>query len=172
MHSTDFAGVSDLVLLQWLTLWDVRPNFLIRCGDVESEAITKRLTTFCVPPFHACALPGTLRLPSASGGTLFLEDVAALTSTQQIALNGWIGAGHGKVQIVSMTSASLWPLVEDGKFLEELFFRLNVVCLEAQSSEEGRSISWEDPDVSELDVSDRDWLSHHFTARRGPRSES
>ena len=24
----------------------------------------------------------------------------------------------------------------------------------------------------ELDVIDRDWLSHHFTARRGPRNES
>jgi transcriptional regulator of aromatic amino acid metabolism len=148
MHSTDFDGVSDLVLLQWLTVRDLRPNFLVMCSDVESEAITKHLMTFCAPPFHVCALPGMLRLPRASGGTLFLEGVAALTLSQQIVLNDWIGAGHGDVQIVSMTSAPLWPLVEDGEFLEGLFFRLNVVCLEAQSTEAAHSTPSEDRDVS------------------------
>ena len=144
MHSTDFVGVSDLALLQWLTLKDLRPNLLVTCGEVEIEAITKRLMTFCAPPFHVCALPGTLRLPSAAGGTLFLADAAALTLSQQIVLNDWIGAGRGwasagrgEMQIVSMTSAPLWPLVEDGQFLEGLFFRLNVVCLEARSTEDG-----------------------------------
>ena len=33
--------------------------------------------------------------------------------------------------------ARLISLVEDGDFLEGLFFRLNVVCLEAQSTEDG-----------------------------------
>ena len=154
MHSTDFVGVSDLALLQWLTLKDLRPNLLVTCGEVEIEAITKRLMTFCAPPFHVCALPGTLRLPSAAGGTLFLADAAALTLSQQIVLNDWIGAGRGEMQIVSMSSAPLWPLVEDGQFLEGLFFRLNVVCLEARSTEDGHSTSFEDRDVSDLDVTD------------------
>src|SRR5882762_3624682 len=132
MRSTDFVGVSDRVLLQWLMLRNLRPNLLVTCGNVESEAIAKHLMTFCAPPFHVCALPGMLRLPSAASGTLFLADVAALTLTQQIVLNDWIsaergwvgmghggiGAGRGWVQIVSMTSAALWPLVEDGDFLE------------------------------------------------------
>jgi hypothetical protein len=148
MHSTDFVGVSDLALLQWLTLKDLRPNLLVTCRDVEIEAITKRLMTFCAPPFHVCALPGTLQLPSAAGGTLFLADAAALTLSQQIVLNDWIGAGHCDVQIISMTSAPLWPLVENGEFLEGLFFRLNVVCLEAQSTEAAHSTSSEDRDVS------------------------
>jgi DNA-binding NtrC family response regulator len=148
MQSTDFVGVSDLVLLQWLTQRDLRPHLLVTCGDVEIEAITKRLMTFCAPPFHVCALPGTLCLPSATRGTLFLEGVAALTSRQQIVLNDWISAGRGEVQIVSMTSAPLWPLVKEGEFLEGLFFRLNVVCLEAQSTEAAHSTSSEDRDVS------------------------
>src|SRR5712692_10549482 len=99
MHSTDFVGVSDLVLLQWLTLRDLRPNLLVGCGDVEIEAITKHLMSFCAPPFHVCALPGTLRLPSATGGTLFLGDVAALTLGQQIVLNDWISGGRGCVSM-------------------------------------------------------------------------
>src|SRR5437660_469565 len=159
MRSTEFVGVSDLVLLRWLTLRDLRPNLLVMCGAVGSEAITKHLMNFCAPPFHVCALPGTLRLPTAARGTLFLTDVAALTLRQQIVVNDWIsaehgwvgmdrggigesrggigesrggigegrggiGAGRGDVQIVSMTSAPLWPLVVDGDFLEGLFFRL------------------------------------------------
>jgi DNA-binding NtrC family response regulator len=162
MRSTDFVGVSDRILLQWLTLRDLRPNLLVTCGNIASEAIAKHLMTFCAPPFHVCALPGTLRLPSAASGTLFLADVAALTLTQQIVLNDWIsaergwarmdrggiGAGRGGVQIVSLTSAPLWPLVEDGDFLEGLFFRLNVVCLQAQSMEDGASTSSEDLDIS------------------------
>ena len=163
MHSTDFDGVSDLVLLQWLTVRDLRPNFLVMCRDVESEAIAKRLMTFCAPPFHVCALPGTLRLPSASGGTLFLENVTALTLRQQIVLNDWIGAGHCDVQIISMTSAPLWPLVENGEFLEGLFFRLNVVCLEAQSTEDGHSTSSENRDIA----SGPESFSHQFMPRRG-----
>ena len=167
------------------------------CGAVGSEAITKHLMNFCAPPFHVCALPGTLRLPTAARGTLFLTDVAALTLRQQIVVNDWIsaehgwvgmdrggigespggisedrggigegrggigegrggigegrggiGAGRGDVQIVSMTSAPLWPLVVDGDFLEGLFFRLNVVCLEAQSTEDGRSTSSENRDIA------------------------
>ena len=167
MHSTDFVGVSDLVLLQWLTVRDLRPNFLVMCSDVESVAITKHLMSFSAPPFHVYALPGTLGLPSATRGTLFLEDVAALTLRQQIALNDWISAGHGEVQIVSMTSTPLWPLVEDGEFLEGLFFRLNVVCLEAHSTEDGRSTWAEERDVSDLDVTDRASFSHQFMPRRG-----
>jgi transcriptional regulator of aromatic amino acid metabolism len=172
LHSTDFVGVSDLVLLQWLTPRDLRPNLLITCGDVEIEAITKHMRTFCAPPFHVCALPGTLRLPSATAGTLFLEDVAALTLRQQIVLNDWISAGRGRigadrseVQTVSMTSAPLWPLVEDDEFLEGLFFRLNVVCLEAQSTEDGHSTSSENRDIAIGPES----FSHQFMPRRGPR---
>jgi transcriptional regulator of acetoin/glycerol metabolism len=137
MHSTDFVGVSDMVLLRWLTLRDFRPNLLVTCLDVEIAAITKHLMSFSAPPFHVCTLPGPLQLRSATRGTLFLENVAALTLRQQIVLNDWITAGRGEVQIVSMTSAPLWPLVGDGEFLEGLFFRLNVVCLEAQTTEDG-----------------------------------
>lgn len=169
MHSTDFVRVSDLVLLQWLTLRDLRPNLLVTCGTVEIEAITKHLRAFCAPPFHVCALPGTLGLPSATRGTLFLEGVAELTLGQQIVLNDWISEGRDRVQIVSLTSGPLWPLVENGEFLEGLFFRLNVVCLEARSTADGHSTSPEDPGIFDLDAVDGELFSHRYSARRGPR---
>jgi hypothetical protein len=169
MHSTDFVQVSDLVLLQWLTMRDLRPNLLVTCGNVEIETITKHLMAFCAPPFHVCAMPGALRLPSAARGTLFVEGVGELTLIQQIVLNDWISAGRDRVQIVSLTSAPLWPLVENGEFLEGLFFRLNVVCLEARSTADGHSTSLEDPEIFALDAIDRELLTRRSPARRGPR---
>ena len=168
MHSTDFVQVSGLLLLQWVTLRELRPNLLVTCGHVEIEAITKHLMAFCAPPFHVCPM-GTLRLPSATTGTLFVEGVAELTLTQQIVLNDWISAGHDRVQIVSLTPAPLWPLVENGEFLEGLFFRLNVVCLQARSTADGRSTTPEDPEIFALDAVDRKLFSRGFAARRGPR---
>ena len=168
MHSTDFVQVSDVVLLQWLTMRELRPNLLVTCGNVESEAITKHLMAFCSPPFHVCPM-GTMRLPSAPRGTLFVEGVAELTLRQQIVLNDWIGAGHDRLQIVSLASAPLWPLVESGEFLEGLFFRLNVVCLEARSTADGRSTSPQDPEIFDLDAIDRELFSRRSPARRGPR---
>jgi DNA-binding NtrC family response regulator len=61
---------------------------------------------------------------------------------------GQVGMGRREVQIVSVTSAPLRPLVEDGEFLEGLFLRLNVVCLEAESTEDGHSTSSEHRDIS------------------------
>ena len=46
-------------------------------------------------------------------------------------LNDWIAEGCGDAQIVSIATTPLWPLVQNGDFLEGLFYRLNVVRLEA-----------------------------------------
>jgi DNA-binding NtrC family response regulator len=54
-----------------------------------------------------------------------------MTLPQQIELYDWLNAGRGAVQMVSVTSKSIWPLVEEGRFLEGLFYRLNVITLEA-----------------------------------------
>jgi hypothetical protein len=172
MHSTDFIWGPNAPLIQWLTSRGFRPNLLVTGRDVEIEAITKPLMAWCARPFHVCALPGALRLPGGSKGTLFLEGVAELTLRQQIDLNDWISAGRGDVQIVSITSVPLWPLVEDGRFLEGLFFRLNVVCLEAKSTADGHSTSPEDPDIFDLDAIDIGSFTHPLTGRRWPRNES
>ena len=50
---------------------------------------------------------------------------------QQIELHDWLNVSRGAVQVVTVTSQPIWPLVEEGRFLEGLFYRLNVVTLEA-----------------------------------------
>jgi DNA-binding NtrC family response regulator len=62
-------------------------------------------------------------------GRLLLHDLAAMNAAQQSELAGWITTAGAGVQIVSIASQSLWPLVANGRFLDGLYYRLNtIVC--------------------------------------------
>jgi hypothetical protein len=136
--SPDFGSITDVTLLQWLGSQGRRPNILLVCHDVAPQAVADRVTTWCQGPFHFALLPGTLQLPQTRTGTLVLHDLAALSLPQQIALYDWLSAGRGDLQIVSMTTTPLDTLVEQGDFLEGLYYRLNVVRLEATTSRRAR----------------------------------
>ena len=133
MQALDFPWVSDRVLLRSLTMAPNRPSLLVVCDRTEPDAAIASLMKWCEQPFHICCLPGPLELPSVKKGTLFLRDVSYLTLAQQIALNDWIEGGRGDLQIVSVTDTPLWPLVDAGQFLECLFYRLNLITLEAKA---------------------------------------
>ena len=65
--------------------------------------------------------PGPLRLPPDKEGTLVVSDVATLALADQIALYDWLGAGAGRLRVISVTAAPLAALVARGAFLEGLF---------------------------------------------------
>jgi len=133
MQALDFPWVSDRILMRSLTMAPSRPSLLVMCDRIEPDAAIASLMKWCEQPFHICSLPGPLELPAVKKGTLFLKDVSHLTLAQQIALNDWIDCGRGDLQIVSATDTRLWPLVEAGDFLECLFYRLNLITLEAKA---------------------------------------
>jgi hypothetical protein len=126
----DTNSSSDIRLLLWLAWHGHSPNLLIRCPRPDFDAVGQHVLRLCAGPIRVCSLPGPLLLPERDEGTLLLNDVAALRCDQQIILNDWISAGSGRVRIVSVTSAPLAPLVENGTLFEELFYRLNVVQLD------------------------------------------
>lgn len=131
MHALELPWVTDRVLLRSLTTAANRPSLLILCDQIEPDVVIASLVKWCAQPFHICSLPGSLALPSTRTGTLFLNDVSAMTLAQQVALNDWIDRSRGDIQIVSATETRLWPLVEGGQFLEGLYYRLNVITIEA-----------------------------------------
>jgi transcriptional regulator of acetoin/glycerol metabolism len=133
MQALDFPWVSDRILLRSLTMAPSRPSLLVMCDRIETDAAIASLMKWCEQPFHICSLPGPLELPPVKKGTLFLKDVSHLTLAQQLALNDWIDRGRGDLQIVSATDVRLWPLVDAGQFLECLFYRLNLITLEAKA---------------------------------------
>jgi len=78
------------------------------------------------------------KLAQAQGGTLFLNDVSALSEGLQLQLLRALqdreqeaagGAPHGDVRFLMSTSENLITLVEQGKFRQDLYHRASVVCL-------------------------------------------
>jgi two-component system response regulator AtoC len=78
------------------------------------------------------------RFESADGGTLFLDEIGEITASTQVKLLRFLETkaiervGGNKpieldVRLVAATNRSLERLVREGKFREDLFFRLNVV---------------------------------------------
>ena len=62
-------------------------------------------------------------------GTLVLRDLTDLDPGAQRDLFRWLEAQGGRVQVVSVAPATLFPLVAGGEFSEALFYRLNVVTM-------------------------------------------
>ena len=56
-----------------------------------------------------------------------------MTLDQQISLFDWMTVTRQRTQIVSIATMRLDQLVRDGRFLEGLFYRINVLQLDAWS---------------------------------------
>jgi hypothetical protein len=110
---------------------DPHLNVLVQCADMSMASGFDEMTELCAGTPYVCELPGDLRLPDTSPGHLMLGDIATLTLRQQIDFYDWLDRFGPAVQVVSLTSVPLWPLVEQGRFFEGLFYRLNVVSLTA-----------------------------------------
>jgi two-component system, NtrC family, nitrogen regulation response regulator GlnG len=73
------------------------------------------------------------KFAQARGGTLFLEDLDELPSEAQTRLAGLLHAEEPDerpdVRLIAATQRSLAPLVRQGAFRQDLFYRLNVVTI-------------------------------------------
>jgi hypothetical protein len=126
---------ADTPLLVWLASQGRRQHFLVRRPIGRFESVAAQLMSFAAPPVTLCRLPGPLPLPPARCGTFVLDDVAALSLEQQIALYDWLGTGDGDVCVISVTAAPLASLVETGAFLDGLFHRLCRVQLDLMTTQ-------------------------------------
>lgn len=64
-------------------------------------------------------------------GTMIVQDVGAMTQNEQQRLLEWLTGASGRTQVVSTTPKCLLPLVEAGAFSADLYYRLNIVCIDA-----------------------------------------
>ena len=128
------VSLSEMPLLRSLTGLGRRPNLLVVCPDRDVPSAFDWIRDLLGPPFSLCVLPGPLDLPASERGTLFLHDIAVLTPVQQITLYDWLSARGREWQVVSMTGSQMLPLVETGRFLDGLFYRLNTISTVARST--------------------------------------
>ncbi len=66
--------------------------------------------------------------------TMVLHGVDTLTHQEQVALNRWLDASGGRTRIVSTAPPSLLEMVEAQAFDAQLYYRLNVLCLDLRSA--------------------------------------
>lgn len=128
LHASDCVSLDQMPFLQSLTTQKRRPNLLVVCQEGSVEGAMSQLRALCVPPIDTFRLPGRLALPARANGTILLSDVSELTIAQQLGLYDWMTV-RPDVQVVSFTKAPLLSFVEEGRFLEGLFYRLNTVCI-------------------------------------------
>jgi transcriptional regulator of aromatic amino acid metabolism len=68
------------------------------------------------------------KLPSVPTTIVVIEEVASLSTDHQEALLWWLDR-HREAMVLSFAINPVFPLVSQGKLLENLFYRLNIITL-------------------------------------------
>ncbi|MFN2444932.1 MAG: sigma 54-interacting transcriptional regulator [Vicinamibacterales bacterium] len=117
-----------------------RPFVPFNCTAVAKDMLDAQLFGYRRGSFTGAqeAFPGVIR--AAAGGTLFLDEIGEIGLDVQPKLLRFLESGEihplGEarplpidVRIVAATNANLDVLVSEGRFREDLFYRINVVRL-------------------------------------------
>ena len=133
------------------------PFIAVNCGAIPTELMESELFGHKRGSFTGAVADKQGLVQSAEGGTLFLDEVADLPLHMQVKLLRVvqektvrpIGESREEavdVRILSATHKNLVDLVADGRFREDLYYRINVIELRVPSLRERRS---DIPELSE-----------------------
>jgi PAS domain S-box-containing protein len=119
-----------------------RPFVVINCGAIPSTLFESELFGYQGGAFTGAdkkGKPGKFEL--ANGGTLFLDEVGELPLEMQVKLLrvlqskvfyrvGGSEPVNVDVRIIAATNRNLESMIKEGRFRDDLYYRLNVVSLE------------------------------------------
>lgn len=114
----------------------------VNCAAIPDELFESEFFGHTKGAFTGATTDRTGRFELADGGTLFLDEVAEIPlhlqgkllrvlQEQQFEKVGSSRTCHVNVRIIAATNQDLRKLVAQGKFREDLFFRLNVFPIES-----------------------------------------
>ena len=121
-----------------------KPFIIVDCGAVVGSLIESELFGHEKGAFTGASQRRIGRFEAASGGTLFLDEVGDLAPETQVRLLRAlqertierVGSEKGirlDVRVVAATHVDLETAVEEGRFREDLYYRLNVVSISLPS---------------------------------------
>jgi len=113
----------------------------VNCGAIPEELLESELFGHVRGAFTGALNARQGRFQLAHGGTLFLDEIGEMSPKLQVKLLRVlqeqqfepVGSDHGvqvDVRVVAATNRDLRAVVREGKFREDLFYRLNVLPLE------------------------------------------
>lgn len=121
------------------------PFITVNCGAIPENLIESELFGYDKGAFTGASTEGKRGLfEAARKGTIFLDEISELPLNLQVKLLrviqdreitpvGGVNTIPIDVRIVSATNKSLMELVKEGKFREDLYYRLNVVPINVPS---------------------------------------
>jgi two-component system response regulator PilR (NtrC family) len=125
------------------------PFLPVNCGAIPSELMESEFFGHKKGAFTGAVSDNKGLLPSAEGGTLFMDEIAELPLAMQVKLLRVIQEKSVRpvggqeevpvdVRILSATHKDLLALVAAGQFREDLFYRVNVIELHVPPLRERR----------------------------------
>ena len=121
-----------------------RPFVPVNTGAVPSELLESTLFGHVKGAFTSAVTAKKGLFEVANGGTLFLDEIGTMTMDMQAKILrvlqdrrfmhlGGVQEIQVDVRIIAATNVNLQDAVREGRFREDLFYRLNVICLELPS---------------------------------------
>ena len=114
-----------------------RPFVPVNCGAIPHELLESELFGHEKGAFTGAITARKGRFAMAEGGTLFLDEIGEMTMAMQVKLLrvleervfervGSTASINADVRIIAATNRNLEEMVKQGKFREDLYFRLDV----------------------------------------------
>jgi Sigma-54 interaction domain len=115
----------------WAAIMVAKPNVLI-CGEsMFIDSFLTVLSSHCAPPLRRIADSAALAaLSHIDEGTVVLENADRYIVPDQKRVLDWIAHTGGGIQVITTTGNPLFDLVEQGQFLDALFYCINTVYLD------------------------------------------
>lgn len=129
------TGTGKEVVSQILNQQDERPFIAVNLGAIPENLFESEFFGHVRGAFTGADQMKVGLAEAANGGDLFLDEIEALPLTQQAKLLRFLESGevrrvgaketlHVKTRIIAASNQSLQQMVKDGKFREDLLFRL------------------------------------------------
>lgn len=118
-----------------------RPFVTVNCAAIPEDLLESELFGYEKGAFTNAIKQKVGKIELANGGTLFLDEIGEMSLSLQVKLLrvlqykeferiGGLKKVHVDFRIIAATNADLEKLVSEGKFREDLYYRLNVIRLE------------------------------------------